>query len=144
MRWASVSKADWIAAYDYLTPEQKQVLPLAQYLPNKANHEYSNPTVGVVVKIDGEQGYVRATALWTPHHPQLSQVKLEPGQSLTQELKMIETWRWIDGDWLYVTAEGDTDFLEKHPELLKATEPKAGAATDAAKGGTSVAHSTSR
>jgi hypothetical protein len=118
-RWASVSKADWIAAYDFVTPEQKQQLPLAQFLPGKDLHEYANPQVHEVLRIEGEKGYVRASAVWTPHHPQLAQVKLEPGQTLTQELKMIETWVWVDGDWMYFSAEGDTEFLEKHPEFLK-------------------------
>ncbi len=118
-RWGCVSKGDWIAAYDFVTPEQKQALPLAQFLPGKDLHEYANPQVQKVLRIEGEKGYVLASAVWTPHHPQLQQVKLEPGQTLTQELKMIETWVWVDGDWMYFTAEGDTEFLEKHPEFLK-------------------------
>jgi hypothetical protein len=118
-RWASVSKSDWIAAYDYLTPEQKQQVPLAQFLPGKDLHEYANPQVLKVLKIEGEKGYVLASAVWTPHHPQLSAVKLEPGQTLTQELKMVETWVWVDGDWMYFSAEGDGEFLAKHPDLLK-------------------------
>ncbi len=118
-RWATVSKSDWIAAYDFLTPEQKQQVPLSQFLPGKDLHEYANPQIHKVLKIDGEKGYVQASAVWTPHHPQLDSVKLEPGQTLTQELKMVETWVWVDGDWMYFSAEGDTEFLGKNPDLLK-------------------------
>ena len=132
LRWASVSKGDWIAAYDFVTPEQKQQVPLAQFLPGKDLHEYANPQVKKVLRIEGERGYVEASAVWTPHHPQLQQVKLEPGQTLTQELKMIETWVWVDGDWMYFSAEGDTEFLEKHPQFLKPPTDAAPAANSPA------------
>jgi hypothetical protein len=123
-RWQKIMQDDWVAAYDFLTPEQKKGVPLAKYLGGKASHDYANPKVTEVVGIDSDGGYLRLTVLWTPQHPALAQVKLEPGQSLTQEVELIETWRWVDGDWGYVEAQRVEEFFEKKPELLKSTPPK--------------------
>lgn len=118
-RWGKIVKADWIEVYDYLTPEQKQQVPLAQYLQNKQSHKYENPRVAEVLKNDGRVAYVHVFALWTPIHERLKQVHLEPGQTLTQEVEMYESWRWQQGEWLYIRAERPDEFFAAHRELLQ-------------------------
>lgn len=127
-RWAKIVQADWIQAYDFLSPEQKRATPLAQYLMNKQNHRYENPHVGEVLACDGKDGYVQVSSLWTPQHPKFKEVKLEPGQSLTQAIEMIESWRWAEGDWTYLRAQNPEEFYQEHPELLRAA-PKEPART---------------
>lgn len=129
-RWDVIVRKDWIAAYDYLSPEQRKDLSLQDFLRDKSNHLYANPRMETVLKLDGENGYLRGSVLWTPQHPQLTKAVVPPGQTLTQELQMVETWRWADGDWQYVSADRDYEFLEKHPDLLK--DPKSVAPADTA------------
>jgi hypothetical protein len=118
-RWKRVAKAEWIEAYDFLTPDMKQKQKLSQFIQGKETHEYTNPRVGEVMKIEKDQGFIRTSALWTPHHPALAKVKLEPGQTFTESIDMIETWRFVGGDWYYVTAHNEEVFFEHHPEMLK-------------------------
>lgn len=119
VRWQRIVKAEWIEAFDFLTPEQKQTTSLTQYLQGKQNHQYEHARVQDVIHADGQNAYLRVTTLWTPHHPQLSTVKLEPGQTLTQEVTMVESWRWVDNDWMYVRAQREEEFFQEHAELLK-------------------------
>jgi len=136
-RWQHIAKKEWIEAYDFLTPDQKASVSLANYLQGKQYHEYANPRVGEVLKIQKDAAYVRVSALWTPHHPQLAKVKLEPGQSLTEEIDMIETWRFVGGDWYYLRAQNEEEFFQQHADLLKKSgDAQAGA------GKTSDANST--
>jgi len=46
-------------------------------------------------------------------------VKLEPGQTLTQDIEIIETWQWVENDWHFVRQESESDFFEANPDLLK-------------------------
>lgn len=117
-RWEAICRRDWIAAYDFQTQEQKQ-LPLAKYLQGKDHHEYANPTVEEVIEVDAGNGYLWVRVLWTPKHPELKRVKLEPGQSLTEEIRMIESWRWEGDEWGYVRAQRDDEFFRDHPHLEK-------------------------
>jgi hypothetical protein len=36
---------------------------------------------------------------------------------LTQELTMLETWRWCGDDWYFVQADRPEEFEEHHSEL---------------------------
>jgi hypothetical protein len=121
-RWNHGVKNEWVAAYDYFAPEAKKEVPLANYLSGMQVHRYENMRSTDVLAIQGDKAYVRVTGLWTAVGPQVQRVKLEPGQTLTQEIVMIETWRFVDGDWCFVRPERDTDFFEKHPDLLKQTK----------------------
>jgi hypothetical protein len=62
--------------------------------------------------------------LWTPQHAQLKTLKLEPGQSLTEEVPIVETWKWLQNNWYFVEQEGADKFFEAHPELLRAPQPE--------------------
>lgn len=115
-RWAAVCRGDWIAAYEFQTSEQKLV-PLANYLQGKGHHVYANPAVERVIEVGKSEGYVLVRVVWTPTHPELQRVKLEPGQTLTEELRMIETWRWEGQDWGYVRAQRPDEFEHDHPKL---------------------------
>lgn len=130
-RWNLIAQKNWIEAYAFSAPEIQKNVSLAQYLAGKNTHEYTDPKVGEVLRIQKDQGYVRVTVAWTPHHPDLQKVKLEPGQSLTETIDMIETWHFTDGDWSYVKAQNEEDFFHAHADLLKNTET-AGTATPAA------------
>ncbi|MBK7876416.1 MAG: hypothetical protein IPJ77_11785 [Planctomycetes bacterium] len=128
-RWQKIVKADWIQAYDYLSPEQKRQMPISQYLQNKQNHRYENPKLGEVLRCDGTDAFLRMTVLWTPQHPKVKEVKLEPGQTLTQDVEMYESWRWAEGDWTYVRAQRPDEFFQDHPEFLRGGEAKEPAKT---------------
>jgi hypothetical protein len=125
-RWNLVMKADWVAAYDFQTPEVKKSMPLGKYLGSVQMHKYENAKALEVLAVEKDHAYVRISTLWTPQHPNMAHVKLEPGESLTQEVVMIETWRWVDGDWSFqYPPKRDDEFFKDHPELLKkAPEPK--------------------
>lgn len=127
-RWAAIDKEDWIDAYNFITPEVRKVNPLARYLQGKENHRYDNPVVESIVGRDEKQGTVmlRSRVLWTPQHPQVKQVKLEPGQTLTEEVPIVETWKWNQTDWFFVEQEGADKFFEAHPEYLRASTTEQG------------------
>lgn len=116
-RWQLVERHDWVSAFDMLTTEQRRAVPLAQYLTMTEHHSYANGTVERVLHSDATDAYLVARAVWTPSHPGLEKVKLEPGQSLTSELTMIESWRWEGDDWYYVRAQREDEFQKEHPEI---------------------------
>lgn len=115
-RWESICRKDWIAAYDFQTQEQK-ALPLVKYLQGKDHHEYANPAIEDVIAIDGDNGYLWARVVWTPVHPEVKRVKLEPGQTLTEEIRMVESWRWDGTDWGYVRAQRGDEFFKEFPQF---------------------------
>ncbi len=123
-RWNKGVKGDWVAVYDFHAPEVKREQGLPQFLNGMQMHRYENMRAIEVIAVEGDKAYVRTSGLWTPQGPQVARVKLEPGQTLTQEITMIENWRFVDGDWCYLRPERDTDFFAAHPDLLKkSTEP---------------------
>ncbi len=118
-RWARAEAGDWVAAFEYQGAEVRKELGLAQYLAKAQHHTYNNVRVLEVLALQGDVGYVRVGGLWTPTHPQLKRVKLEPGQTLTQDIEIIETWRFADGDWFLMRPDRPEEFFEEHPELLR-------------------------
>lgn len=116
-RWGLVERHDWVSAFEMLTGEQRRAVPLAQYLTMTEHHNYANGSVDRVLHTDATDAYLVARAVWTPSHPGLEKVKLEPGQSLTSELTMIESWRWEVDDWYYVRAQREDEFQAEHPEI---------------------------
>jgi hypothetical protein len=118
-RWADVSKGDLVAAYDLYVPEAKRAQTLASFLTRMQVHKYEDPRVDEVVGVNKDEAYLRVSALWTPLLEQTKHVKLEPGQSLTQRISMIETWRFVGGDWCYMKPDEEVDFFQAHPEFLK-------------------------
>ena len=130
-RWNKIMKGDNIAAYDFQVPEAKRELSLATYDSRLRKHRYENAHVDEIISLKGEDAFVRISVLWTPIDEVTRRVKLDPGQTLTQDLTMVETWRFIDGDWSFVRPERDTDFFENHPELLRQDETQAEKPTQA-------------
>ena len=124
-RWAAVEKADWVAAFEFMTPDAKRDRPLGSYLQATQHHRYERMRVIEVLGLRGDTAYVRAGGLWTPQHPDMARVKLEPGQTLTQDIELVETWRWIGGDWYYQRPDRPEEFYEKHPDLRAAKTPPA-------------------
>lgn len=123
--WASAEKGDWIATYDYLAPEIQREQPVAGYLQRKQYHIYKNMKVMEVVAQKDDQIFLRTSGLWTPNHPEVKKVKLEPGQTLTQDIEMIEIWRWVGDQWCLMRPLRPEEFLEQFPDL----QPKAPAPT---------------
>jgi hypothetical protein len=133
-RWATIVKNDWIAAFEFLSPEQKRHTGLSKYLQNKEHHKYENPRVAQVVAITGKEAYAQVFALWTPVHDRIGTIdNLAPGQTLTQDVEFLETWRWAEGDWTYVRAQRPEDFYKDHPELLRAEPAKTGQSAEPAR-----------
>lgn len=125
--WASADKGDWIATYDFLTPETKEQQPIGAYLQTKANFDYEQLRVEEVVAQTDTHIFIRVSGLWTPLHPAAKRVKLEPGQSLTSAFEMIDIWRWSDSGWLAERRLRPEEFLEEFPDL----GPNAPAPSDA-------------
>lgn len=116
-RWDLVSRGQWLDAYELLTPEQRRAVPLGQYLGQTEHHHYANPAIVNVISVGPVDAYLTTRAVWTPSHPELKKAHLEPGQSLTAELTMIESWRWEGDDWYYVRAQREDEFQKEHPEI---------------------------
>jgi len=119
--WASAEKGDWIAAYDYLSPEFQRQQPAALYLQSRANHIYKNMRVLEVIGQKDDLIFLRITGLWTPNHPETKRVKLEPGQTLTQDVEMIEVWKWVGDQWFLQRPLRPEEFLEEYPDLQSAS-----------------------
>lgn len=120
-RWKKVAAANWIEAYDYLPPEERKVLTIVDYLQGKSRHRYEHPDVPEVLEVKGDLAFVAVASMWTPVHPALSNVKLGPGESLTQYLEMIETWKKTEGEWYYADAAPNREFFATHPEVRRPT-----------------------
>lgn len=118
--WAAAEKADWVATYDYLSPELQKEQPLANFLERKKQHIYKNMRVHEVVAQKDDQIFLRVGGLWTPNHPEVKKVKLEPGQTLTQDVEMIEIWRWVGEEWRLQRPLRPEEFLELYPDLQAA------------------------
>ena len=118
-RWSKITKDDLIAAYDYYVPEAKREQSVANFLTRMQVHKYEDARVLEVVGLKDDLAYLRVSTLWTPIIDAAKHVKLEPGESLTQRISMIETWRFVGGDWYFLRPEDESDFFQAHPDLLK-------------------------
>lgn len=118
-RLEAVEGRDLVAAHSYCTPTVRREQPLGQYLQRMELHRYERCALVEVVAVEGEQAYVRTAALWTPTHPKVREVKLEPGQTLSQEIEILETWRYEEGEWGFVKQERVDEFFAARPDLLK-------------------------
>jgi len=115
--WANAEKGDWIANYDMLCAEIQREQAPTLYLQGKSFHIYEKMRVMEVVARKDDLIFVRVGGLWTPNHPRAKEVELEPGQTLTQDVELIEMWRWEGSEWKYVRPLRSEDFLEQFPEL---------------------------
>lgn len=122
-RMECLAKDDWVGAYDYTAEEERKLVKLQDYLVKKDSHRYREPKVQEILLNDGKHGYVRVTALWTPTDPRLQKVKLEPGQSLTQEVELYQSWMWSGAEWMYVRGQRPDEFFADHPALLRKSPP---------------------
>jgi len=123
-RWQRVVAADWIQAYDYQHPAIKAQVPIGTFLANKEHHEYRNPSKPRLIGSEGEEAYLELSVLWEPHHPILQTVNDRP-DDMTEELHMVETWAWNEGEWYFVTNARAGEFHAKHPDL-KGSKTKQG------------------
>lgn len=118
-RLEAVEGRDLVAAHSYCVPAVRREQPLGQYLQRMEMHRYEGCALVEVVAVEDGQAYVRTTALWTPTHPKVREVKLEPGQTLSQRIEILETWRFEEGDWGFVKQERVDEFFAARPDLLK-------------------------
>ena len=118
-RLAALEAQDIVGVHARHTPSARREQGLGAFAQRMEYHRYERCRFVETVAVEGEQAYVRTTALWTPNHPKAREARLEPGQTLTQEVGILETWRYEDGDWGWVTQERESDFFEARPELLR-------------------------
>jgi len=117
-RWELIARADWISAYEFLSGDQRLRLTLSQYLNGKEIHKYASPTVERVLGQQGSLGYLSVRAFWTPDHPAMKSLPADQqGAALTQELPMVETWRWDGDDWYFLRAQDVDEFMAEHKDL---------------------------
>lgn len=120
-RWNYVTNADWIQAYDFLSPERQRIQKLATFLGGKEHHEYGKASKPALIAIEGNQGYLEVSVDWTPHHPELAAAENLPEgpDSMKETLAMVETWEWLDGEWYFHDAGRRNEFFAAHPKLAK-------------------------
>lgn len=119
-RWQLIVNADWIQAYDYGLPAIRAHQSLGAFLTNKEHHEYRNPSKPNLIgtEDEGRIAFLELAVLWEPHHPILQTVEDRP-DDMTQELHMVETWKWFEGEWYFVENERHSDFMKEHPGILE-------------------------
>jgi hypothetical protein len=123
-RWKRVAAENWIEAYDYLPPDERKTLTLMDYLQGKTRHRYESPEAPEVLQVEGDVAYVWTACMWTPVHPALANVKLGPGESLTERLEAVETWKRTAGEWFYADVTPVREFFAAHPDVRQPS-PKA-------------------
>lgn len=116
--WDLVVAADWIQAYDFLEPARKAAKPLGQYISGKVMHEYRNPSAPQLIGTDGDKAFLELSVLWEPHHPQIQNAANAP-DDMTEELHMVEIWRWVKGEWYFTESVRANEFHQAHPGLGK-------------------------
>jgi len=117
-RWELVVLSDWIQVYDYQLPALRKEVPIGQFLSNKEFHEYRAPSKPRLIGAEGEQAFVELSVLWEPHHPIIIPIPTrwdDPDQA--EELHVVETWSWHEGEWFFVENERAKDFHGAHPGL---------------------------
>jgi hypothetical protein len=117
-RWELVVAQDWIQAYDFIPPQIRAVSSLGQFVSGKEHHEYRNPSRPRLIGSEKDLAYVELSVLWEPHHPILQTVRDKP-DDMTEELHMVETWKWQDGQWYFFGNARQNEFLAEHPEIGK-------------------------
>ena len=120
-RWDAIVSQEWIQAYDYLPSSLQSQLSLSEFLSGKENHEYRNPTKPYLLGTDGKEAYLEVSVLWEPHHPEILVAANNPGD-LTQEMHVIETWVWEEGEWSWIATERQREFLAAHPKLVEGSK----------------------
>lgn len=132
-RWRLSCAKEWIDVYEFISPAARKQMSIYSFLEGKDNHTFESPSTPHLVAVDGKKAYVEVSVTWTPQHPMLTQVELEPGQTLTERFELIETWEWVKDDWyMEWPPERPSEFFEAHPDLLKkknATAQAEGAAS---------------
>lgn len=123
-RWESVVAGDWIQAYDFNDPRGKAVESIGNFLQGKEHHEFRNPSEPKLIGSEGDLAYTELAVLWEPHHPIIQTVRDKP-EDMTQELHMVETWRWVEGDWYFVMNQRQGEFHEAHPEIREKQKAEA-------------------
>ncbi|MCB9915909.1 MAG: hypothetical protein H6828_12330 [Planctomycetes bacterium] len=118
-RWDEVTAGEWMQAYDYVPPSVRKYMSLDSFLSGKTYHEYKNPTKPVLIAQDGDEAYIELTVVWEPHHPQIQTANNLDGQSLEQEVHMVETWMWEENEWYLKSVERHNEFLTAHPKIAK-------------------------
>lgn len=131
-RWQLIENEDWIQSYSYLAKEIREFQDLGAYLSGASVHEYIVKQEPLLVGQDGLQAYVQVLVEWTPTHPELKNAANADQGSLTQDIDMIETWTWENGDWFFVNGARARDFIQEHPSLFRRKGEKAPEAPETA------------
>ncbi len=110
-RWQAAMDGDWIEAYAFLSPEQRELTSMGVFLANKDHHHYAGLTDVELFGRDGDRVFIAHRIEWTPRHPILE------GRDLSDWLDVAETWVWEDGEWYFQSTARRREFLERHPEF---------------------------
>ena len=114
-----IEKEDWIQSYDFLSENVQEYQPMGDYLKGTQDNHYVNKAEPTLLATDGELGYVQVVVDWTPTHAEIQQANNLQGQDLTQELHLVETWRWEQGDWRFLRWQRGSDFRNENPKLFR-------------------------
>lgn len=131
-RWQLIENEDWIQSYSYLAKQIRAFQDLGGYLSGSAVHKYVVKQEPVLIGQDGVQAYVQVLVEWTPTHEELKSAANAAQGSLTQDIDMIETWTWENGDWYFVNGDRARDFIQEHPSLFRRKGDKAPEAPETA------------
>jgi len=118
-RWNLIENEDWIQSYSYLSREIRAIQDLGTYLKGSSDHNYVVKSDPVLVGQDGLYAYVQVLVEWTPTHAELRNAANADEGGFTQDIDMIESWVWEDGEWFFVKGERARDFIHEHPSLFR-------------------------
>jgi hypothetical protein len=124
-RWQLIENEDWIQSYSYLSKEIRAFQDLGSYLKGSSEHRYVVKSDPVLVGQDGQQAFVQVLVEWTPTHAELKTAANAAADGFTQDIDMIETWVWEQGDWYFVNGDRARDFIQAHPKMFRRDEPAA-------------------
>jgi hypothetical protein len=118
-RWDHKVAGDWIQVYDFVLPDLRRGQSLGRFLTDKEYHVYENPTKPLLLGVRDKLAFIEVTVLWTPLHPiVLSANNLESAEELRQELPIVETWVFAQGQWYWMKEERQREFFDENPDIL--------------------------
>ena len=123
-RWDKIVAAGkepslWVEVYDYETPLRKRSLSLPEFLGNKADYIYDQPTKPKVLLIEDDRAWVDMSVQWLAgEHPAVRVANNLPGEMI-EPMDMIEEWQWVNDEWHFVGPTLKNEFFRENPDFLE-------------------------
>lgn len=89
--WSARAQQDWALVYEYLEPDYRSAVPLAEFTARRALYRYSSHAVEWV-EVIGNTGRVKVRFDRTLNDPTLHKLEAESAS-------VVEEWSRIDGEW---------------------------------------------